>query len=186
MSHLCHFRNGRIEVLSGDITQLSCDAIVNAANRSLMGGGGVDGAIHRAGGPAILEECKKIRRERFPEGLPTGQAVATAAGNLPVRFVFHTVGPIWKGGNSGEDEMLASCYRECLKLARELKCAHVAFPSISCGVYGFPKVRAAGIVARVLQEEMQIQKQPSLVSLVFFSPDDARLFLEHAGGLFRI
>lgn len=180
MSHVCHFRNDRIAVFSGDITQFSCDALVNAANSSLMGGGGVDGAIHRVGGPAILDECKKIRKEQFPNGLPTGQAVATTAGNLPARFVFHTVGPVWQGGIVQEDILLASCYQQCLRLARELQCEHIAFPSISCGVYGFPKTKAAYVVSHVLQEECKSYMQPVRISLIFFHPKDAVLFLEHA------
>ncbi len=172
--------HGRIEIRTGDITQMACDAIVNAANRTLMGGGGVDGAIHRAGGPAILEECKKIRRERYPEGLPTGLAVATTGGRLPARYVLHTVGPVWRGGTQDEDALLASCYRECLRLARELGCRQVAFPSISCGVYGFPKPRAATIVSRVMQEELWQFSQPERIVLVFFTQEDSRIFLANS------
>jgi len=127
----------------GDITRERADAIVNAANSSLMGGGGVDGAIHRAGGPAILEECKAIRAERGR--LPAGQAVITTAGRLPARFVIHTVGPIWRGGGAGEAEILASCYRESLELAAEHELGSIAFPSISTGAYGYPVDAAARI-----------------------------------------
>lgn len=170
----------RIEIVSGDITTISCDAIVNAANSSLMGGGGVDGAIHRAGGPAILEACKQIRRELYPDGLPTGKAVATTAGNLPARYVLHTVGPIWHGGGNREEGLLASCYRECLHLARELACCSVAFPSISCGVYGFPKDLAARVVSRVLWDEIRQFPDPARILLVFFQPNDAETFLKNA------
>ena len=133
----------RLCLLQGDITRQATDAIVNAANPSLMGGGGVDGAIHRAGGPAILAECKQIvaRQGR----LPTGRAVITTGGNLKARYVIHTVGPIWHGGGKGEAELLASAYRESLKVATEHKLASVAFPSISTGVYGYPVTQAARI-----------------------------------------
>lgn len=133
----------RLRLLQGDITRQATDAIVNAANPSLMGGGGVDGAIHRAGGPAILAECKQIvaRQGR----LPTGRAVITTGGNLKAKYVIHTVGPIWHGGGKGEAELLASAYRESLKVATEHKLASVAFPSISTGVYGYPVTQAARI-----------------------------------------
>jgi O-acetyl-ADP-ribose deacetylase (regulator of RNase III) len=133
----------RLRLLQGDITRQATDAIVNAANPSLMGGGGVDGAIHRAGGPAILAECKQIvsRQGR----LPTGRAVITTGGNLRAKYVIHTVGPVWHGGGKGEAELLASAYRESLKVATEHKLASVAFPSISTGVYGYPVTQAARI-----------------------------------------
>ncbi|MBP1616344.1 MAG: hypothetical protein H6Q14_171 [Bacteroidetes bacterium] len=133
--------NTEIEVILGDITQMQADAIVNAANSSLMGGGGVDGAIHRAGGKSILEECRLIvnRQGRCP----AGQAVVTTAGNLPARFVIHTVGPIWLGGQAGEAEKLGNCYLNSLKLAIENDCRTIAFPNISTGVYRFPKEEAA-------------------------------------------
>ena len=126
------FGNTQVEVVQGDITKLEVDAIVNAANSRLRGGGGVDGAIHRAGGPRILEECKKY------DGCPTGEAVHTTAGNMPSTFVIHTVGPVWKGGDKGEPELLASCYRNSLKKAIERGARSVAFPSISTGIYGYP------------------------------------------------
>ena len=132
-----------ITLVQGDITQQDVDAIVNAANSSLMGGGGVDGAIHRAGGPAILEECKRIRAELGP--LPTGQAVMTAGGNLKARHVIHTVGPVWRGGGSAESELLARAYDSSLKVAEEKGLRTVAFPSISTGAYGYPVDEAARV-----------------------------------------
>lgn len=135
---------GRIELVRGDITRIKCDAIVNAANSSLMGGGGVDGAIHRAGGPEILRECKEIVKRSGP--CKTGDAVSTGGGNLPCRYILHTVGPIWRGGKNREAELLASCYINSLKLCCDLQLESIAFPNISTGVYGFPK-REASIIA---------------------------------------
>ena len=149
------FGRSRLSIVQGDITRQDTDAIVNAANSSLMGGGGVDGAIHRAGGPAILEECKGIvaRQGR----LPAGRAVITSGGSLKARYVIHTVGPVWRGGEKGEPELLASAYRESLKLASEKGLASVSFPSISTGAYGYPVASAAvvalGTVASFLREE---------------------------------
>jgi O-acetyl-ADP-ribose deacetylase (regulator of RNase III) len=140
----------RIEVIQGDITQLTVDAIVNAANTSLMGGGGVDGAIHRAGGPAILAACRKIRDARG--GCPTGEAVITTGGNLKATYVIHTVGPVWNDGNKNEDALLANAYRNSLKLATENSIRRIAFPNISTGVYGFPKQRAAAIAVKTVRE----------------------------------
>ena len=141
----------RIALVRGDITKQEAHAIVNAANGSLMGGGGVDGAIHRAGGPAILEECRRVRAERFPNGLPTGQAVATTAGNLPARWVIHTVGPIYS--SSEEDPvLLASCHRESLRVAEELGARTVAFPAISTGVYGYPLELAASVAVEAVRD----------------------------------
>lgn len=134
----------RITLVNGDITAERADAIVNAANSGLMGGGGVDGAIHRRGGPAILEECRALRRDRLPDGLPTGHAVATTAGNLNARWVIHTVGPVYSRSEDRSD-LLASCYRESLRIAGELGAASVAFPAISAGIYGWPLDDAARI-----------------------------------------
>ena len=139
---------GRILLYQGDITTLDTDAIVNAANSSLLGGGGVDGAIHRAGGPQILAECRQIRAKEYVDGLPTGQAVITSGGQLPASKVIHTVGPIWKGGRQNEPELLASCYRNCLRLAAEHKINSIAFSGISTGDYGYPKPVATVIAVR--------------------------------------
>jgi O-acetyl-ADP-ribose deacetylase len=134
----------RIVLVRGDITEQDVDAIVNAANSSLLGGGGVDGAIHRKGGPAILDECRAIRRDRHPDGLPTGRAVATTAGRLPARWVIHTVGPVYAKSEDRSD-LLASCHTESLRVADELGAATVAFPAISTGVYGYPVEEAAPV-----------------------------------------
>ena len=142
----------RINPVQGDITEQDVDAVVNAANSSLLGGGGVDGAIHRRGGSDIVAECRKLRAERFPDGLPAGQAVATTAGSCPARWVIHTVGPVW---SQEEDRsgLLASCHRESLRVARELGARTVAFPAISTGVYRWPLQDAARIAVRTLREE---------------------------------
>src|SRR5262245_54260636 len=140
----------KIEVINADITTLEIDAIVNAANESLLGGGGVDGAIHRAAGPKLLEECRKIG------GCPTGEARLTKGYNLPAKFVIHTVGPVWHGGKHGEDELLAGCYRHSMSLALREKLRSIAFPAISTGVYSFPIDRAAGIAANEVIRFLQI------------------------------
>lgn len=137
------YGQARLTLEMGDITRVRVDAIVNAANSALVGGGGVDGAIHAVGGPALMRELDKIRVEQG--GCPTGGAVVTGAGRLKARFVFHAVGPIWRGGHAREAELLAGCYRTCLALARENKCRSIAFPSISTGVYGYPVGAAAEI-----------------------------------------
>lgn len=155
----------KLSVIQGDITKQATDAIVNAANSSLMGGGGVDGAIHRAGGPAILDECKQIVAKQGQ--LPTGKAVITTGGNLKARFVIHTVGPVWHGGNKGEPELLASTYRESLKVAAENNLSSISFPSISTGAYGYPVAEAAkvaiGTVASFLKEGVTSIKEVILV-----------------------
>jgi O-acetyl-ADP-ribose deacetylase (regulator of RNase III) len=139
-----------IEMVQGDITRESVDAIVNAANSSLLGGGGVDGAIHRRGGPAILEECRKLRASHYGKGLPTGQAVATTAGNLDARWVIHTVGPVFSA-TEDRSALLASCYRESLRVAGELGARTVAFPAISTGVYGWPMDDGARIAVETVR-----------------------------------
>ena len=172
------YSDGRIVVKTGDITRENVDAIVNAANSGLMGGGGVDGAIHRAGGPEILEECKKVRTELFPEGLPTGQAVATTAGKLPARYVIHTVGPVWHGGSSSEEQLLGDCYRNSLGAAVEKGCESVAFPAISTGVYRFPKKRAAAIASSAVKEFLEGNESLKKVVFVFFSGEDEAIFID--------
>jgi O-acetyl-ADP-ribose deacetylase (regulator of RNase III) len=165
-------RSDRIRIVQGDITKHAADAIVNAANSSLLGGGGVDGAIHRAGGPAILEECRRLG------GCETGEAKATTAGDLPARHVIHTVGPVWRGGESGEDELLASCHRNALALAAELGCRTVAIPAISTGAYGFPLERAAGIAVGVTAEELERRPELDQVTFVLFGDDALAAFAE--------
>lgn len=160
--------NQRMEVLKGDITKISVDAIVNAANSSLMGGGGVDGAIHRAGGPEILEACRKIVARQG--GCPTGEAVITPAGKLPAKFVIHTVGPVWNGGNKNEERLLANCYRNSLRLAKENGCRTIAFPCISTGVYGYPQDDAAKVAVRIVKEF--IDQNPLIEKVIFVCFDD--------------
>jgi O-acetyl-ADP-ribose deacetylase (regulator of RNase III) len=171
---------GRLAVYVGDLTEQAVDAIVNAANASLLGGGGVDGAIHRRGGPAILEACRAIRRERYPDGLPTGEAVITPGGNLPARFVIHTVGPIYGSHRGKEAELLASCYRRSLEVAREHGLATVAFPAISTGVYGYPPDEAARVVSRTLSECLAAEAAITEVRLVFFNRSQAETFIAAA------
>lgn len=170
---------GRVRVLTGDITQQAVDALVNAANSTLLGGGGVDGAIHRAGGPSILEECHALRRERYPEGLPAGEAVITGAGLLPARFVIHTVGPVWGLEGGREAELLAGCYRNSLALAAAHALQSIAFPSISTGAFGYPRHEAAAVASRVVAEFFEGGGQLAEVRLVFFSQGDAQMFLRH-------
>ncbi len=152
----------KLYLIQGDITQQSTDAIVNAANSSLMGGGGVDGAIHRAGGPAILEECKQIVDRQGH--LPTGKAVVTTGGNLKAKYIIHTVGPVWRGGTSNEAELLASAYRESLKLAAAHHLKSIAFPSISTGAYGYPLEQAASIA---LKTAVDFLKDTSIEEVTF-------------------
>ncbi len=169
----------RLLVKVGDITREAVDAIVNAANGSLLGGGGVDGAIHRAGGPQILEECRRIRATRYPDGLPVGQAVITTAGKLPARHVIHTVGPVYGRHGGEEPRLLASCYTASVALAASHGLASLAFPAISTGVFGYPREEAAGVVSRALDEALAQNASITEVRLVFFSESDARIFLAH-------
>jgi len=173
------FLNGRVIVLVGDITEQHVDAIVNAANSTLLGGGGVDGAIHGGGGPRILEECKEIRRTRFPKGLPTGEAVITTAGDLAAHHVIHTVGPI-KGRNGDRDaELLAACYRNSLALAVEHGLKTLAFPSISTGAFGYPREEAADVASQAIESFLNNDYSLSEIRLVFFLQRDANVFLKN-------
>ena len=167
---------GRLIVKSGDLTDEAVDAIVNAANSTLLGGGGVDGAIHRRGGPAILRECRTIRDTTYPDGLPTGEAVITTAGDLPASYVIHTVGPIY-GRNQGRDaELLEACYRNSIELAVENGLSTIAFPSISTGVYGYPKHEAAPVVFTAVGRALELH--PNIeVRLIFFSEADGHSFI---------
>lgn len=160
----------RIEIIKGDITKIAVDAIVNAANSSLLGGGGVDGAIHRAGGPAILEDCKKIIAKQG--GCKTGEAVITTAGDLPARFVIHTVGPVWNGGSKQEPEKLANCYKNSLQLAADNNCQTIAFPNISTGIYRFPKDMAARIAVTTVVDYLSHSSRPGKVVFVCFDQEN--------------
>lgn len=167
-------RRARIELGHGDITRMDVDAVVNAANSSLLGGGGVDGAIHRAGGPTILAECRELRSGRLPEGLPTGQAVATGAGRLPARWVIHTVGPVYgrAGDTRAGGELLADCYRNSLAVADELGARSVAFPLISAGAYGWPREDAIRIALSTLAAT---DTDVTVATLVLFDADTLAL-----------
>lgn len=158
----------RIQIVRGDITTEEVDAIVNAANESLLGGGGVDGAIHRAAGSQLLSECRALG------GCPTGQARVTKGYRLPVNWVIHTVGPVWRGGEQGEPELLASCYRTSLAIARDHRCEVLAFPAISCGIYGYPLVDAARTSISTVLEELSQHDRPQVVRWVMF--DEAAFF----------
>jgi O-acetyl-ADP-ribose deacetylase (regulator of RNase III) len=167
----------RITLVHGDITAQAVDAIVNPANSTLMGGGGVDGAIHRRGGPEILEECRRIRRDQHPDGLPAGAAVVTTAGNLPAGRVVHTVGPVWHGGVHGEADRLALAYRNSLARAHESGARTVAFPSISTGAYGYPIKRAARIALDTVMRELAKHVFDE-VRFVLFSAEDLQCYEE--------
>ncbi len=173
------FLNGRVVVVTGDITRQDVDAVVNAANSTLMGGAGVDGAIHHVGGAQILEECREIRRTKYTDGLPTGEAVITTGGNLPARHVIHTVGPIYWREGGREAELLAACYHNSLALAVEHNLATIAFPSISTGAYGYPRDEAAAVSSRAIAEFLSHDSQLKEVRLVFFQQSDADAFLKN-------
>lgn len=166
----------KIRVQRGDITKMEVDAIVNAANSGLRGGGGVDGAIHRAGGPTILKECDSIRAKQG--GCPTGEAVITGAGNLPARHIIHTVGPVWRGGNSDEALCLSNCYRNSLDLARKHGLKTVAFPCISTGVFGYPPDQAAPLAVRTVKEFCSNHPEIEEVTFCVFNPSDELLYKE--------
>lgn len=165
-----------IDLLHGDITTLPIDAIVNAANSSLLGGGGVDGAIHRAGGPEILEECRAIRAAQG--GCATGEAVITTAGRLPADYIIHTVGPVWNGGKNREAELLSNCYRNSLELAAEYALRSIAFPNISTGIYRFPKEGAAEIAVRTVRQWMESEESGSVehVRFVCFDQENMAIY----------
>jgi O-acetyl-ADP-ribose deacetylase (regulator of RNase III) len=169
-----------VRLVKGDITEMETAAIVNAANSGLMGGGGVDGAIHRKGGPKILEECKKIRATEWPQGLPTGKAVITEAGKLKAGYVIHTVGPVWHGGNRGEPELLAQAYQNSLRLAVSNGLKSVAFPSISTGAYGYPVEAASRVALEAVKEFLEKEEGLDEVVFVLFSDRALEVYLEKA------
>ncbi len=159
-----HFGDCVVELVQGDITHQQVDAIVNAANAALAGGGGVDGAIHRAAGPSLMQET----REKYPEGCPTGSAVATGGGALACKYVFHAVGPRWRGGTKGEPDLLRSAYRRCLELAVQHQCRSIAFPALSTGAYGYPLDLGAEHALSTVAEFLQQEGRPALVRFVLF------------------
>ncbi len=167
-----------LRILRGDITDQEVDAIVNAANPTLMGGGGVDGAIHRKGGHAILEECKKIRANEYPDGLPTGKAVLTTGGLLKAKHVIHTVGPVWRGGGGSEADLLADAYRNSIKLAIERDLKTVAFPSISTGAYGYPIRDASRIALKTVKELLEKEDRLEEVRFVLFTEEIYDVFIK--------
>ncbi len=179
MNALNTFLHGRVVVKIGDLTKEATDAIVNAANHTLLGGGGVDGAIHRAGGPEILAECKEIRRLQFPGGLPTGEAVITTAGRMPAKYVIHTVGPVYGNGGKDKAERLAACYTNSLALAVKKELKSIAFPAISTGIYGYPLAEAAHVASQVIERFLRRDSSLGEVRLVFFAPGDAEAFLKN-------
>lgn len=161
---LVQFQDCRIELTQGDVTAQAVDAVVTAANSGLLGGGGVDGAIHRAAGPELMQETG----QRFPEGCPTGSAVATGGHNLPVKYIFHAVGPIWRGGTQGEADLLAGAYHRCLELAVENDCCSIAFPAISTGIYGYPTDLAAKLSLETARDFLLEHNRPEHVRFVLF------------------
>ena len=173
------FLDGRVIAKVGDLTLEAVDAIVNAANATLLGGGGVDGAIHDAGGPSILAECREIRKTSYPDGLPTGEAVITTGGQLPARFVIHTVGPIYGHDPASQSQLLANCYRNSIRLAAENSLQSVAFPSISTGAYAYPRDKAAQIASAAITAAIE-ETGISEVRLVFHSEGDLRIFLDNS------
>ena len=168
--------NSRIYLLLGDITEQRTDAIVNAANSTLMGGGGVDGAIHKKGGTEILEECRSLRKTKWPDGLPTGEAVVTTGGRLKAKMVIHTVGPVWKGGNEGEAQLLASAYRNCLALALKMHIRSISFPSISTGAYGYPIGEASRIALGTVIDFVRNHNGIDEVHFVLHSQHDLMIY----------
>ncbi len=181
------FQVGRTKILlvKGDVTEMETDAIVNAANSTLMGGGGVDGAIHRKGGSKILEECKRIRATECPGGLPTGKAVVTSGGDLKAKYVIHTVGPIWRGGNHGESELLTEAYRNSLALAVSKGLKTIAFPSISTGAYGYPIEKASRIAQATVKDFLKKKDKLDEIVFVLFSEHDLEIYKEAAEQILR-
>jgi len=177
-SHELSIGAATLRLLQGDITHQQVDAIVNAANSTLLGGGGVDGAIHRRGGPDILAACRELRRERYPDGMPAGEAVSTTAGELPARAVIHTVGPIWRGGTIGEEQTLASAYRSSLRVAVEEGHRTVAFPSISTGAYGYPVDQGSRVALRTVIDVLRDEPPLQEVRFVLFSERDLEAWAE--------
>jgi O-acetyl-ADP-ribose deacetylase (regulator of RNase III) len=168
---------GRVEVKVGDLTLEAVDAVVNAANSSLLGGGGVDGAIHRRGGPEILAQCRELRRTAWPDGLPTGAAAITTGGRLTARFVIHTVGPVYGACGGREAELLGACYRNAVALAVQHRWATLAFPAISTGIYGYPRAEAAVVASEALAPALTASPGLRTVRLMFFTADDVAVFL---------
>jgi O-acetyl-ADP-ribose deacetylase (regulator of RNase III) len=173
------FLDGRVRAFVGDITRQTADAIVNAANSTLLGGSGVDGAIHRAGGTLISEECREIRRTRLPAGLPTGEAVMTSGGLLPARYVIHTVGPIYGRHGGREALLLARCYQNSLALASEHKLSSIIFPAISTGAFGYPQAEAAQVASIAIMDFLKADASVREVGLIFFQPDALTTFLKN-------
>lgn len=173
-----HIGNATLQLIKGDITDVEADAIVNAANSSLMGGGGVDGAIHRKGGPKILEECKRIRDTEWPDGLPTGKAIITSGGNLKAKHVIHTVGPVWLGGFHVEGELLKQAYKNSLRLAVARGLKTIAFPSISTGAYGYPTEEASRIAVKTVKDFLEKEDKLEKVVFVLFSERDFGIYLD--------
>ncbi|MCU1263750.1 MAG: Appr-p processing [Acidobacteria bacterium] len=171
------FIGGRVRVLLGNIIEQEVDAIVNAANSTLLGGGGVDGAIHRAGGPLILKQCREIRRLLYPNGLPAGESVITSAGELPAQNVIHTVGPIYGRHQGQESTVLSACYKSAMSLALSHSLHSIAFPAISTGAYGYPRDEAAAVASRSIQEFLNVDDSIKDVRLVFFQQRDLQVFL---------
>jgi len=176
--------NSKIIIIKGDITEMNTDAIVNSANPSLMGGGGVDGAIHKKGGPKILEECKLIREREYPQGLPTGKAVITSGGNLKAKYVIHTVGPIWRGGMYNEEKLLSEAYYNSLKLAISKGIKSIALPSISTGAYGYPIEKASIVALRTIKEFLEKEDFIEKVIIVLFNEKDYEVYKESAMKIF--
>lgn len=175
----------RIHIVQGDITEQDADAIVNAANSSLQGGGGVNSAIHRKGGQEILEQCKRIRERDWPDGLPAGKSVITTGGRLKARFVIHTVGPVWYGGSRGEPQILTDCYRNSLTLAKSKGLTSVVFPSISTGAFGYPIDRAGPIAMKTVEEFVEREDKSNEITFVLFTDYDLAVYETVARNLLK-